>query len=226
MLLPRWFHPNILTLQMTTQFYVRSHDGRKLKARALLDSGASISLVSQRLAQQLHLRKHRQYVTISGVQDISTGVSTHATSFYIDSTDSSESNLLVSAAIDPKVTTDLPLQVVIEADSWDFLKGLNLADPSFSTPRRIDLILGANVLHQILTSGGTLEQPIASLAGPSQVTLQQTTGPGHLPNNHSRRLRCLAQILLRIKGNGISLTPEEISVNKHFDNHHHHTPEG
>jgi len=57
------------TLQMTSQVYVESHDERRLKAHALLDTGASLLLITQRLAQQLHLKKQHQPIAISGVHD-------------------------------------------------------------------------------------------------------------------------------------------------------------
>lgn len=75
------------TLQMTSQIYVRSHDERRLR------SGASIYMISQWLVQQLHCNKHSQFVTISGVQDLSIGVSRHSTSFFIDAVQSAEGNL-------------------------------------------------------------------------------------------------------------------------------------
>ena len=122
------------TLQMTSQVYVESHDGRRLMARALIDSGASIS---QRLVQQLHLKQHYQPISISGVQDTAVGVSQHSTSFVVASV-TSQNRIQVSASIVPKVSSNLPLQIVNEAKSWDFIKDLTLADPRFAIPGKID----------------------------------------------------------------------------------------
>ena len=46
------------TLQVTSQVILESPDGKQLLARALLDPGASISLVARRVVQQLQLKKH------------------------------------------------------------------------------------------------------------------------------------------------------------------------
>ena len=41
-----------------------------------------------------------------------------------------------------KVTRDLPLHPIPIALKWDHLSNLELADPEFRTPARIDLLLG------------------------------------------------------------------------------------
>ncbi len=68
------------TLQMTSQVILESPGGRKLLARALLDPGASISLVTKRVVQSLQLKKDLHNVTITGAQGISTGSSSHSIS--------------------------------------------------------------------------------------------------------------------------------------------------
>lgn len=228
------------TLQMTSQVYVESHDGRRLKARALLDSGASISLITQRLAQQLRLKKHHQPITISGVQDMVAGTSQHATSFIVTSVNAAQS-IQVSASIVPRVAADLPLQLVKEAKSWDFLRDLPLADPNFATPGRIDLILGSNALSRILLSGihrGTDEQPIAvstifgwTITGPYR-PLDETAADKALCHVTTA---CECDTLLKafweveeVNGNSPynGMTPEEVSVVDHFKNHHEYTCHG
>ena len=100
------------TLQMTTQVYVELHDGGRLKAHALLDSAASISLITDHLVQQLHLRKHHLPISISGVQDMVTGVSQHTMSFIVVAVNATQDNIHVSASVVPKVSADLPLQFI------------------------------------------------------------------------------------------------------------------
>ena len=52
-----------------------------------------------------------------------------------------------------KVTRDLPLHPIPIALKWDNLSDLELADPEFRTPARIDLLLGAEVFASILRDG-------------------------------------------------------------------------
>ena len=64
--------PISLTFLVTCQVIVESDIGQKIKARALLDTGASTSLVSQRLVNQLRLHIVNQPNTIQGVQETDT----------------------------------------------------------------------------------------------------------------------------------------------------------
>ena len=59
----------------------------------------------------------------------------------------------VEACMLKKVTRDLPLHPIPIAIKWDHLSHLELADPEFRTPARIDLLLGAEVFASILRDG-------------------------------------------------------------------------
>ena len=67
-----------LTLQMTSQVILESLEGKKLLARALLDPGASMSFVTERVVQSLQLKKDSHKLTITGAQGVSTGNSSHS----------------------------------------------------------------------------------------------------------------------------------------------------
>ena len=55
----------------------------------------------------------------------------------------------VQAAVVSTVTNDLPAQEISPVDELPHLMGLGLADPSFHTPGRIDILLGADVYPQV-----------------------------------------------------------------------------
>ena len=59
----------------------------------------------------------------------------------------------VEAYVLKKVTKDLPLHPIPLALKWDHLSDLELADPEFRTPARIDLLLGAEVFTSIVCDG-------------------------------------------------------------------------
>ena len=63
----------------------------------------------------------------------------------------------VKAALVKTVTNDLPAQEIAPVDQLPHLSGLGLADPSFHTPGRIDILLGADVYPQLM-----LKQPMAT----------------------------------------------------------------
>ena len=58
------------TLQMISQVILEAPSGKQIVARALLDPGASISLITSRAVQQLQLREMPQSLVISGAQGI------------------------------------------------------------------------------------------------------------------------------------------------------------
>ncbi|KAJ3661517.1 hypothetical protein Zmor_005911 [Zophobas morio] len=66
----------------------------------------------------------------------------------------------------PQICGDVPTMVVSQDQLKQFrhLRHLELADPEFGTPQQVDVLLGADVYGQIVTSGfkkGSLEEPSA-----------------------------------------------------------------
>ena len=67
------------------------------------------------------------------------------------------------AVVTPKTTVDLPTSKVHPSPSWTHLRSLRLADPAYSEPERIDVLLGIDVflsaMHQGRRTGppGSLE---------------------------------------------------------------------
>ena len=60
------------TLQMTSRVILQAPSGKQTIARALLDPGASISLITNQIVQQLQLGKTSQNLLISGAQGSNT----------------------------------------------------------------------------------------------------------------------------------------------------------
>ena len=52
-----------------------------------------------------------------------------------------------------RVTTDMPVNLVESIDKWKHLAGLDLADPDFGTPARVDVLLGADYYGEVLLRG-------------------------------------------------------------------------
>ena len=63
---------------------------------------------------------------------------------------SQKAHVGVEAYVLKKITKDLPLEPIPTSLKWDHLSDLNLADPDFRTPARIDLVLGAEVFTSVL----------------------------------------------------------------------------
>lgn len=92
--------------------------------------------------QQLRLKKDLEPSIISRIHDTSTGASNYVTTFLISAVNATSTKLQVAATIVQKVSADLPLKHISEADTWTFTKELKLADPHFAIPSKINLILG------------------------------------------------------------------------------------
>ena len=122
-------------------------DGSFMKARALLDSASSASFVSERLAQALNLPRSSQSALISGVAGLvrSSPIQSLA-SLKIATTCPPGEKIGITGIVVPRVTCDLPLQPVDFDLSWNHLSGIQLADPNFGIPGKVDLLLGVEVL--------------------------------------------------------------------------------
>ena len=149
-------HP---TLVMTGQVLVESASGQRAHARALLDTGATLSLITSKLAHQLQLPKEPCSLTLTGVTGTTNGTTSHMVSFSISDIHNRHTKFHVQAPVVPKVTTDLPLFNAKKVRDYPHLQGLQLADPRFDTPGRIDIILGIDVWDQIELPGKILGVP-------------------------------------------------------------------
>ena len=142
------------SLLMTCRILIHAPDGTSVEARALLDNASSASFVSQRLAQSLHLPRASQRAKISGIAGLThSSTNQSLTSFSISSVTSPEPKISVTAVVVPKVTCDLPFSPISFKAGWDHLSDLELADPGFGQPGRIDLLLGIDVFVAVLLHG-------------------------------------------------------------------------
>ena len=152
------------TLQMTSQVLLHSASGKQVMVRALLDPGASISLITNRVVQHLQLKKTPQHIVITGAQGSDTGISSHAVDVCVLPVHSKKEKLSLYVSVVSKVTCDLPLQEASSVKQLSHLKDLAFADSTFDKPCQIDLLLGCNILQDIISQDvrwGTSSQPIA-----------------------------------------------------------------
>lgn len=119
-------------------------------SRILLDSGSHSNFVSEHFATLLSLKKEPANVTISGLNDINTTVRlkihTKIKSRISDFT------ACLEFFIVPRITGNLPLSKV-SCTSFTIPNDIQLADPNFNIPDRVDMLLGAEVFFEMLKSG-------------------------------------------------------------------------
>ncbi|XP_039309956.1 uncharacterized protein LOC105203472 [Solenopsis invicta] len=152
-----------IALLATAQVLVTTASGETVKARALIDPGSEISLISERLTKLLHIPRSHSSISLIGAGGKRIGRTKGSIKFAIKAHFDPQSEIPVSAYILPKVTTKLP-SVPIPQSNWPHLEGLTLADYHYATPGPVDLILGIKVYARIIQDGvvtGDETSPIA-----------------------------------------------------------------
>ena len=147
------------TLITTTELMVRGPTGRTIRARALLDGGSGISIISQRLQKTLQLKKTKESILISGVGQATNHTASPLTSVHLSAINSSDWNQHQRVAIMPRVTGDLPMLPASSVRDLPHIKGKELADSHFDIPGRIDLLLGEDALRNVYLPGESKGPP-------------------------------------------------------------------
>ena len=114
---------------------------RSQKARAQLDSGATITLVTSKLAQALKARPipcHTEITGVGGGKTSSHQVDLELSSALAPGGDS----IQVRAHVVDHITDGYHPQELEGVKRMSFLKGLQLADPEFDHSGKIDILLG------------------------------------------------------------------------------------
>ncbi|XP_037813119.1 uncharacterized protein LOC119604511 [Lucilia sericata] len=124
--------------------------GKKMVARALLDSASQLHFITERVAQTLHLPRQKTDLDISGIGDNSIKAY-YQCSLTLKSTNYPQISF-INAIILSSITT-CQLQKYINTESWNIPANIKLADPNFNQPGSIDILLGASIFYEFLMVG-------------------------------------------------------------------------
>ncbi|XP_055590095.1 uncharacterized protein LOC129742245 [Uranotaenia lowii] len=119
---------------------IRDQNGEKQLARALLDNGSQVNVMSERLCQMLKLKRRAICVPITGVGQ-SESTARHAVSTMISSR-VTDFSIGLDFLVLQRVTSELP-SVTVPISHWNIPSDLKMADPQFNISGRIDMLLGA-----------------------------------------------------------------------------------
>ena len=177
-------------LMTTAKLLLTGPDGSQLRARALIDSGAGISLITQRAAQMLNLSLEPAKFRLSVAQGETSKPLRHLTSLHIAPLHDKSTRMICKPAVATAVTSAIPSRPLPEVTDMPHLIGLPLADPTYNLPGRIDILLGADMASAISTLSGPRKgkptEPMAqstifgwTLSGPIPGHQQEDTIPAY-----------------------------------------------
>ena len=144
---------------MTCQALATGPTGKSMPIRGLLDTGADVSVVTKKVAKYLSLKKLETTIAVSSYGDVVTEKASPTVSLTIDAIHSEPWRAQLAAVVTEKITGCLPRQSAAAVRDLPCLQGVKLADSTFDAPGDIDLLLGIDILPQILM-GGESEQPL------------------------------------------------------------------
>lgn len=138
-------------LLSTAEVLIKDKDNNWKRARLVLDSGSQVSFVSDRFAKELKLNVTEIDTSIVG---INSGISQIKSKceVVVKSRVSPSFTLNVSCLILPKIADNLPV-FNIDIRKWNIPSGIELADPNFCTPDKIDILIGAEHFWSLIRSG-------------------------------------------------------------------------
>lgn len=198
------FSRNKEILLATALVTLYSKHNKRISARALLDNGSQVSFISQELVNKLKYRTYNRKLKVSTISQNCT-VSHQMIDVDIYPFQDLIKKFKVSCAVQDVITCNLP-QVQIDRSKICIPQNIQLADPSYSVPGEIDLLLGADIYSKILKS------ELIKL-GKGLPTLQNTELGyllfGELPPNF------LSQRLPRLSSNLCTLANAEEMVYSH-----------
>ncbi|KAL0860934.1 hypothetical protein ABMA27_009466 [Loxostege sticticalis] len=138
-----------------------SRRGEKFVIRALLDQGSQSSFITESIVQLLGLKKIPVRSQISGVGGENSLISKAMVEIEVSSRTDPNVRYQIRAYVLSSITTLLPSEKV-KVTEWKEFTELILADPGYSSPSRIDMLLGAEIYSQILQDG-VKKSPVGSL---------------------------------------------------------------
>lgn len=149
-----------IVLLSTAIVHIKDVQGQPVKCRAVLDSGSQSHFITQDLVRRLQLPKRKIKTTINGIAS-STTASVEQTTASISSINNNY-KATINCLIMPKIMDKIPT-TNINKRNFKIPNNINLADPTFNISGEIDLLIGADIFFNILTTGQyktTRQQPV------------------------------------------------------------------
>ncbi|UYV80224.1 hypothetical protein LAZ67_18002082 [Cordylochernes scorpioides] len=162
--------------------HIQDVNGEDQICRALLDNGSQRSLITEKCAAKLGIPIRRKRIAVGGLGDqlveSSLGEVLIRFSFHFD-----HQSFETTALVLTKLTNNIP-SFTVKKINYSHMKGLILADPSYFKSREIDVILGSDIVFNLIQEGrrnGNENEPSAIhsklgwlVYGPTSVSERQS----------------------------------------------------
>lgn len=139
-------------LLATAQLNIVCQNGKTFVVRALIDPGSQTTFVTENVVQRCRLQKMPTCAIITGLGRTETGRSCSMAKISLQSKINLSMVVHTEAVIMKSLTSTLP-PCKLPSLNLKVFKNLSLADSSFDTPEKIDLILGADIYPEIILEG-------------------------------------------------------------------------
>ena len=149
---------------MTANVLITGTNGITVTARAFIDGGSSVTLISNKLKTALALKPTGGSMAIDGVAGFVGETQHPIVSLTLSSPRDKKWERNITAISMPKVIRDLPLKDASITREMPHLQNLVLADPLYHKVGPIDVLLGLNVFPHIFKTGreeGPPNTPVA-----------------------------------------------------------------
>lgn len=129
-----------------------STNGVRTTVRALLDQGSEACFITEAVVQRLNLKRDSVNADVVGLGRSEAGNAKSKVHVTMLTKDTEQRSIDIHALVFKSLTNLLPSQT-IPVLKWNHLQNLDLADPKYFEPSKIDLLLGADVYAQIIQAG-------------------------------------------------------------------------
>ncbi|XP_062525656.1 uncharacterized protein LOC105842393 isoform X1 [Bombyx mori] len=145
---------------------IQGCDGQTHKVRVLLDNGSTSSFVTETLRAKLGIRSYSTSLLVQGLNNQSSKI-TKRCDVTISSLTNSGYTTDVNCFVVPHITQLIPTSQ-INCNFFSIPSRIHLADPTFSTPSEVQMLLGADIFWDVLQNNHIV-------LGKNKPTLIETT---------------------------------------------------
>ncbi|XP_058446157.1 uncharacterized protein LOC131427192 [Malaya genurostris] len=128
---------------------VKGKNDQLYEVRAMIDCGSQASLITESCVIHIGLKRNNANLIVTGIMNCGSETTKGVVNLEISSRFDNQPVVNTKAFVLTKLTRNLPQQK-IDTSRLKCLESLQLADPGFSKPSKIDLILGVDVFLSIL----------------------------------------------------------------------------